>query len=128
MANAKGNVHPNWAAAVKWTPELQEKKRRTRYATRIRWIRQGRPRIKPTLRRYRNMPTSASEAKARGLRHYFTGKPCQYGHLAVRRVTDWNCLECHRLKSLAMNDKTCTMPMLVEPSDVRESAYREIVL
>lgn len=31
-----------------------------------------------------------------GLRHYFTGKPCRNGHVSVRGVRKWNCLECDR--------------------------------
>ena len=34
---------------------------------------------------------SAADAKAAGLRHYFTGKPCGSGALAPRRVSDRHC-------------------------------------
>ena len=36
------------------------------------------------------------EAIAQGLSHYFTGKPCRNGHVSVRGVKKWNCLECDR--------------------------------
>lgn len=26
--------------------------------------------------------------------HYFTGEPCKHGHLSVRTVRDWKCVEC----------------------------------
>lgn len=39
---------------------------------------------------------SQREARDRGLRHYFTGKPCKYGHVDVRFVCKGNCLSCHR--------------------------------
>jgi hypothetical protein len=35
-----------------------------------------------------------SEARAKGLVHYFTGKPCKHGHIAKRKVCDSHCAEC----------------------------------
>lgn len=37
---------------------------------------------------------SASEAKAQGLKRYFTGKECLYGHIAERLVSNRACLQC----------------------------------
>jgi 5-methylcytosine-specific restriction endonuclease McrA len=34
------------------------------------------------------------DAKARGLKHYFTGKPCKYGHVARRDFKSRKCLRC----------------------------------
>jgi hypothetical protein len=39
---------------------------------------------------------SRAEAKAKGLRSYFTGKPCAKGHVAARRVANASCVECER--------------------------------
>ena len=39
---------------------------------------------------------SRTEAKAKGLRFYFTGKPCKHGHLAERVVYNSTCVECAR--------------------------------
>ena len=39
---------------------------------------------------------SRTEAKSRGLKHYFTGRPCLRGHVLVRNVHDGRCTECHR--------------------------------
>jgi len=39
---------------------------------------------------------SRSEARNLGLTHYCTGKPCKRGHIALRRVSDTNCMECER--------------------------------
>ena len=45
---------------------------------------------------------SRSEARARGLTHYFTGKPCKHGHdPQPRRVKDKQCPECNRIGSAA---------------------------
>lgn len=38
-----------------------------------------------------------SEAKALGLKRYFTGKPCKRGHVTTRKVSDKSCRECNRL-------------------------------
>lgn len=37
---------------------------------------------------------SRAQAKASGLRHYFTGKPCRNGHVAQRLVSCNDCVEC----------------------------------
>jgi hypothetical protein len=38
-----------------------------------------------------------AEAKARGLKRYFTGKPCRNkGHVAERLTSNGNCMECKR--------------------------------
>lgn len=34
------------------------------------------------------------EAKARGLKHYFTGKPCKHGHISLRHVHNSTCMAC----------------------------------
>jgi rubredoxin len=44
---------------------------------------------------------SREEAKAKGLKHYFTGRPCNGGHVSIRFVSTWQCREClyeHRKK------------------------------
>lgn len=42
---------------------------------------------------------SRKEALARGLKFYFTGKPCSNGHLCERDVAEWRCIECRRAKA-----------------------------
>lgn len=42
---------------------------------------------------------SYAEAKAAGLRHYFTGKPCSNGGLSLRRVSDRKCICVNCTKS-----------------------------
>jgi hypothetical protein len=39
---------------------------------------------------------SRKEARAQGLRHYFTGKPCIHGHIAKRCVRKKRCAQCNR--------------------------------
>lgn len=36
--------------------------------------------------------TSQSEAKAQGLKHYFTGRPCKNGGIGLRRTSNGTCL------------------------------------
>jgi hypothetical protein len=38
-----------------------------------------------------------AEAKARGLKRYFTGKPCKSGHFSHRTAPDGQCLECRKI-------------------------------
>ena len=39
---------------------------------------------------------SRKDAKAQGLTHYFTGKPCKHGHIAQRLTSKGICLDCNR--------------------------------
>jgi hypothetical protein len=37
---------------------------------------------------------SRGEAKAQGLKNYFTGRPCKHRHVAPRQVSNGGCREC----------------------------------
>ena len=37
------------------------------------------------------------QAKADGLRYYFTGQPCKRGHVEKRRVSKRDCAACHKI-------------------------------
>src|ERR1019366_1843671 len=37
---------------------------------------------------------SYKDAKARGLKRYFTGKPCKHGHLSEKFVSNCCCVTC----------------------------------
>ena len=53
---------------------------------------------------------SRAEAKAKGLKHYFTGKPCSRGHIQKRNTVTGQCMECSRLKAAerrAKNPEKC---------------------
>jgi HKD family nuclease len=43
------------------------------------------------------------EAKAKGRKWYFTGKPCRYGHIEDRLVSNGKCRECSRQDSERAN-------------------------
>ena len=40
------------------------------------------------------------EAKALGLKRFFTGEPCKHGHVAERYVGRYGCVECDRASAL----------------------------
>ena len=44
-----------------------------------------------------NYPSTREEAKATGVTHYFTGKPCKHGHIALRK-TKGSCVECLKIE------------------------------
>jgi hypothetical protein len=48
---------------------------------------------------------SHKDAKAAGLKRYFTGKPCKRGHVAERFVSSADCTECN-LERLRARKKT----------------------
>lgn len=41
------------------------------------------------------------EARAQGLKRYFTGAPCKRGHIAERHVSNLTCIECGKEKQRA---------------------------
>ncbi len=43
------------------------------------------------------LPKTRAEAIAHGLTQYYTGKPCERGHIAERRI-DTGCMECSRIR------------------------------
>ena len=47
---------------------------------------------------YENYPKNRSEAKAVKAKYYFTGLPCKYGHVALRK-TKGVCVECMKAES-----------------------------
>lgn len=51
-----------------------------------------------------NYPTTRAEAKATGASHYFTGKPCTRGHIALRK-TKGSCVECMKEDWAIDNEK-----------------------
>ena len=59
---------------------------------------------------------SCAEAKAQGLKRYFTGKPCKHGHVAERSVGSSNCIAC--LQDLAQ------LPEYKEQSRLRNKSSR----
>lgn len=45
--------------------------------------------------RYGPWPTTRKDAERLGTKHYFTGEPCMYGHLALRLTSNSACMICH---------------------------------
>lgn len=48
---------------------------------------------------------SRNDARARGMKRYFTGKPCKHGHVRERQVSDGNCVECALARARAYNGR-----------------------
>lgn len=49
-------------------------------------------------------PKTRKEAQARGAKFYFTGIPCKYGHIALRK-TKGACTECARVEWQSSNEQ-----------------------
>lgn len=60
------------------------------------------------------------EARKRGLKRYFTGEPCKYGHLVERRTSTSTCLTCsiENGKKYYINNKDLML--------VKRKAYTQI--
>lgn len=41
---------------------------------------------------------SRAEAKAKGLKRYFTGKPCKHGHVSERYIGGKFCIQCEKVR------------------------------
>lgn len=70
-----------------------------------------------------SLPRSKQEAEAKAIDHYYTGKPCKHGHLAVRNAKTGNCAECcvqwnlkYKDRDNAAYKKPC--PTLLKVDDV----------
>ena len=50
-----------------------------------------------------NQPKTRKEAKAVGATHYYTGKPCKHGHVALRK-TKGACVECVKIEWQLSNE------------------------
>lgn len=62
-----------------------------------------------------------NEAKAQGLSFYFTGEPCQRGHVSKRVVSSFSCHQC-RLEMLA--EKRALAGSIPRPKSEEEKAER----
>jgi hypothetical protein len=54
------------------------------------------------------IPETRAEALKLGVTHYFTGKPCNQGHIAKRFASVGTCMECARIRSMAGYKHTTT--------------------
>jgi len=64
-----------------------------------------------------------AEAKAAGLKRFFTGKPCKQGHLSEQYVSTPNCIECatiRRTQNPEANRATRKAWCVRNPEKVRE--------
>lgn len=43
-----------------------------------------------------SLPKTRKEAVATGSKYYFSGEPCNHGHICERLTKNWTCLECQR--------------------------------
>lgn len=63
---------------------------------------------------------SRSEAKAAGLKRYFTGQPCKSGHVVARITDSGSCVECRSIKKRGKSDTYRAglgLPPLYRPKD-----------
>ena len=66
---------------------------------------------------------SRKEAIEKGLKMYFTGKPCKYGHVAERRTVNWVCLE--REKEYSKQNKERRREYWKEYREQNKDHYKE---
>lgn len=48
---------------------------------------------------------SRKDARANGMPHYITGKPCPKGHIGLRRVSNRACIECSVFENITQRAK-----------------------
>jgi len=49
-------------------------------------------------------PKTRKEAQLLGVSHYFTGKPCKHGHIALRLLKG-TCVECRKMEWVESNER-----------------------
>jgi hypothetical protein len=72
---------------------------------------------------YSQYPTTRSDAKATGAKFYFTGEPCKYGHVALRK-TKGTCLECLKNEWREGNEKRADYFRSYNQSDAGKKAKK----
>lgn len=63
---------------------------------------------------------SRTDALKKGLKNYFTNKPCKYGHVELRRVDNWACTVCYKVIK-ARSDKKYSQKL--ETKEIRKAIY-----
>jgi len=66
-----------------------------------------------------------AEAKAQGLKRYFTGEPCIYGHTDVRRTFDGRCRECDRIRAAKRHERLRDDEAFKQKNKTRASRWYE---
>lgn len=78
--------------------------------------------------KHKEIGSSAADAKARGLKRYFTGKPCKRGHISQRWSASGLCISCsHELNAEwhARNRQSVRVRRSKYYSDNREKFLQE---
>lgn len=82
LVESRSNYYANREYWRKWGEKRTTERRRRRFLN-----------TPPELRSY---AMTRKQAKNGGLSHYFNGKACTHGHLALRRVRDGRCVKCEQ--------------------------------
>jgi hypothetical protein len=53
----------------------------------------------------KQVPLTREEAARRGLRHYWTGRPCRKGHRSDRYTSTGQCIQCAREAARAAHQR-----------------------
>lgn len=68
---------------------------------------------------------SCKEAKAKGLKRYFTGKPCKRGHVAERYTATGNCLQCDNERPVSVNHRSICKKWYENRSEAQREKERQ---
>jgi len=70
---------------------------------------------------------SRAEARAQGLKRYFTGKPCKLGHVAERLVSGTHCVDCKREKERQFEHRDRAFALGSYSGDIRARTRQEAI-
>ena len=70
-----------------------------------------------------DVPKSRTEAKANGNKYYFTGIPCKYGHIALRKIKG-QCIECKKIENEEARSKRASYYQQYNQSEKGKEAKR----
>lgn len=68
---------------------------------------------------------SISDAIKNGLKKYFTGELCPYGHYSERRIANNGCIECERVRAKKYYDSKKDDKDFIKSNNERNAKYRE---
>lgn len=73
--------------------------------------------------RPRDLPATPLEALTWGIPRYFTGEPCDHGHVAPRKASTRECVRCAEARTqepARLRLRTSDVRVLIHPDDVPE--------
>lgn len=71
---------------------------------------------------YSNLPSSRAAALAAGAKKYFTGQPCENGHVTYRYTQNWGCSACALVRAAVRRKRASATRRARNAPEMRRNA------